>query len=85
MGALPLFIYIPDGFDVGSLAAGLLRKGKNKESMQGKEQRLLSGGQNGKTFSPLLFLRAPSCFPLIQGLNSELLDLKKILGAWSDL
>lgn len=77
MGALPLFIYIPDGFIVGSLAAGLLRKGKNKESMQGKEQRLPSGGQNGKTFPPLLFLRAPYRFPLIQGLTLNFWIKKK--------
>lgn len=52
--------------------------------MQGKEQRLLSRGQNGKTFPPLLFLCAPSCFFLIQDLNPELLGLKTVEGIeWS--
>lgn len=54
------------------------RKNKNpdKESVQGEEERVLSGGgQNGKhfLFTLFLFLFSPALFPLTLGLNPELL------------
>lgn len=56
------------------------RKNKNpdKESVQGEEERVLSGGgQNGKHFLFTLFLFSPALFPLTLGLNPE--PLKKPL------